>query len=50
MYRCQDCLKEFEVPMREQLILSEFTGESGDIDICPNCGSDFIIEELGEQR
>jgi rRNA maturation endonuclease Nob1 len=42
MYRCYDCLYEFEVPI---VTTEQRAGEpSYDVETCPYCGSDDILD------
>jgi DNA-directed RNA polymerase subunit RPC12/RpoP len=41
MYECNDCGEEFETPKQES---ANADGTGGPINICPECGSDDLIE------
>ncbi len=45
MFYCYDCVYEFEKPV---VSTEQRSGEpSFDIETCPNCGSDDIVDLLG---
>ena len=49
MYKCRNCGEEFEIPETESEFMGVCRGEDAclDFDVCPYCGYDDIVEDVG---